>query len=131
MSQEQEENAAELKIGEEFLNAKCLMNCEVSLILDRKFQQLNGDANEVLEKSMEYVKRFSRYTTPEAVNKVRETLSRNKLAEFELGVMGNLCPESVEEAFTMIPSLKTGGRGIDDDAVQRMLDDLSTIKRFE
>ncbi|KAL5714599.1 DNA-directed RNA polymerase II subunit 4 [Ranunculus cassubicifolius] len=128
MSLEYEENAAELQIGEDFLKAKCLMNCEVSLILASKLEQLqqtpNDTMNEVLEKSLAYVQRFSRYTKPEAVNKVRETLNRYQLAEFELGVIGNLCPESVEEAFTMAPSLKTTGRGLEDDAVHMMLNDL-------
>ncbi|KAJ8618462.1 hypothetical protein MRB53_014648 [Persea americana] len=138
MSGEEEENAAELKLGEEFLKAKCLMNCEVALILDRKyeqFQQMSDDPmnqiSQVFEKSLQYVKRFSRYKNPDAVRQVREILSRNKLAEFELCVLGNLCPETVEEALAMVPSLKSKGRNHDDDAIEKMLHDLSLIKKFE
>ncbi|KAF3779674.1 DNA-directed RNA polymerase II subunit 4, partial [Nymphaea thermarum] len=164
MSGEEEENAAELKIGEgfqpsagshvfcssilvlaldtfalaEFLKAKCLMNCEVALILDHKYEQLQQTAedpttqiSQVFEKSLQYVKRFSRYRNPDAVRQVREILSRYQLAEFELCVLGNLCPETVEEAIAMVPSIKTKGRTHDDDAIEKMLNDLALIKKFE
>ncbi|KAK8969551.1 hypothetical protein KSP40_PGU020031 [Platanthera guangdongensis] len=138
MSAEEEENAADLKIGDEFLKAKCLMNCEVALILDRRLEQLQqmsddptNQLSQVFEKSHQYVKRFSRYKNQDAVKQVREILSRNKLSEFELSVLGNLCPETVEEAIAMVPSLKTKGRAVDDDAVEKMLNDLSLIKKFE
>ncbi|KAF3504440.1 hypothetical protein F2Q69_00045140 [Brassica cretica] len=79
MSGEEEENAAELKIGDEFLKAKCLMNCEVSLILEHKYEQLQlvsedpmNQVSQVFEKSLQYVKRFSRYKNPDAVRQVRE-----------------------------------------------------------
>ncbi|KAL8512145.1 hypothetical protein ACS0TY_018557 [Phlomoides rotata] len=90
MSGEEEENSAELKIPDEFLKAKCLMNCEVALILEHKYEQLQQMADDpmnqmsqVFEKSLQYVKRFSRYKNPDAVRQVREILSRYKLAEFE------------------------------------------------
>lgn len=79
MSGEEEENAAELKIGDEFLKAKCLMNCEVALILEHKYDQLQqmsddprNQVSQVFEKSLQYVKRFSRYKNPDAVKQVRE-----------------------------------------------------------
>ncbi|KAJ6803740.1 DNA-directed RNA polymerase II subunit 4 [Iris pallida] len=138
MSGEEEENAAELKIGEEFLKAKCLMNGEVARILDRKLehlQQMSDDPtnqiSQVFEKSHQYVKRFSRVRNADAVTQVREILSRYKLTEFELCVIGNLCPETVEEAIAMVPSIKSKGRGLDDDAIEKMLHDLSLIKKFE
>ncbi|RXH75696.1 hypothetical protein DVH24_039395 [Malus domestica] len=149
MSGEEEENAAELKIGDEkwwdlvlwwaeFLKAKCLMNCEVSLILEHKFEQLQqmsddprNQISQVFEKSLQYVKRFSRYKNPDAVKQVREILSRYQLTEFELCVLGNLCPETVEEAIAMVPSIKAKGRVHDDDAIDKMLNDLALIKKFE
>ncbi|GMN33435.1 hypothetical protein TIFTF001_004152 [Ficus carica] len=157
MSGEEEENAAELKIGDgnsfkclivgmsiEFLRfdqkskAKCLMNCEVALILEHKYEQLQqtsddpmNQVSQVFEKSLQYVKRFSRYKNPDAVRQVREILSRYQLAEFELCVLGNLCPETVEEAIAMVPSIKSKGRAHDDEAIEKMLNDLSLIKKFE
>ncbi|KAJ8570638.1 hypothetical protein K7X08_037610 [Anisodus acutangulus] len=66
MSRE-EENAAELKIGDEFLKAKCLMNCEIALILEHKYQQMSDVPTNQIEKSLQYVKCFSRYKNPDAV----------------------------------------------------------------
>ncbi|CAN6888230.1 unnamed protein product [Brassica oleracea] len=113
MSGEEEENAAELKIGDEFLKAKCLMNCEVSLILEHKYEQLQqvsedpmNQVSQVIEKSLQYVKRFSRYRNPDAVRQVREILSRHQFTEFELCVPDNLCLETAKEAVAMVPSLK-------------------------
>ncbi|RVW85849.1 DNA-directed RNA polymerase II subunit 4 [Vitis vinifera] len=48
MSGEEEENAAELKIGDEFLKAKCLMNCEVAVILEHKYEQLQQMSDDPL-----------------------------------------------------------------------------------
>ncbi|XP_074571588.1 DNA-directed RNA polymerase II subunit 4 isoform X1 [Curcuma longa] len=162
MSGEEEENAAELKIGDEFLKAKCLMNCEVARILDHKYDQLQqmsadptNQISQVFEKSMQYVKRFSHYKNTDAVRQAREVLSRYKLAEFEvwpffrlkfqghlvtfnhinvhlqLCVLGNLCPDTVEEAIAIVPSIKSKGRKLEDDAIEKMLHDLSLIKKFE
>lgn len=133
-SGEVEENAAELKLGDEFLKAKCLMNCEVAVILEHKheqYQQVAEDPSQVFEKSLQYVKRFSRYKNPDAVRQAREILSRYQLAEFELCVLGNLCPETVEEAIAVVPSVKTKGRELDDDTIEKMLNDLALIKKFE
>nr|GEZ08507.1 DNA-directed RNA polymerase II subunit 4 [Tanacetum cinerariifolium] len=114
MSGKAEENAAELKIGDEFLKAKCVMNCEVSLILDHKLEQLqamsddpSNQVSQVFEKSL------------------------HQLAEFELCVLGNLCLETVEEAIAMVPSIKSRGRGHEDEAIEKMLNDMSLIKKFE
>ncbi|KAE9452825.1 hypothetical protein C3L33_15261, partial [Rhododendron williamsianum] len=240
MSGEEEENAAELKIGDEFLKAKCLMNCEVAIILEHKYEQLQQMADDpmnqvsqfhakltitipnptrrvfhvsslrqnsishrlhilmakqriqgshipelltsdiliglgcsislptkyidfrlpfvlrVFEKSLQYVKRFSRYKNPDAVRQAREyplvavvyvclnlILSRYQLAEFEttheshytcmmqLCVLGNLCPETVEEAIAMVPSMKSRGRALDEEAIEKVLNDLSMIKKFD
>ncbi|CAF1696853.1 unnamed protein product [Brassica napus] len=128
MSGEEEENAAELKIGDEFLKAKCLMNCEVSLILEHKYEQLQ----QVSEDPMNQVSHgLAGYKNPDAVRQVREILRRHQLTEFELCVLGNLCPETAEEAVTMVPSLKTKGRAHSDEAIEKILNDLSLVKRFE
>lgn len=138
MAAEEEENAAELKLGEDFLKAKCLMNCEVAMILEHRLeqaQQLSEDPmnqmSQVFEKSLHYVKRFSRYKNPDAVRQVREVLSRYQLAEFELCVLGNMCPETVEEAVALVPTLKDKSRGLDDEAIEKMLNELALIKKFE
>ncbi|XP_072958110.1 DNA-directed RNA polymerase II subunit 4-like [Typha angustifolia] len=115
------------------------MNSEVAIILDHKYEQLQqisddpaNKISQVFEKSLQYVKRFSRYKNPDAVRQVREILSKYQLAEFELCVLGNLCPDTVEEeAIAMVSSIKTKGRIHEDDQIEKLLHDLSLIKKFE
>ncbi|KAL9224776.1 hypothetical protein vseg_000781 [Gypsophila vaccaria] len=139
MSGEEKENAVEVKLGWDFMimKEKCLMNGEVALILERRLeqmQQLSEDAingmPQIFEKSLHYVNKFSRYKSPDAVRQVREILTRHQLAEFELAVLGNLCPETVEEAIAMVPSLKDKGRAISHDSTDKMLNDLALVKKF-
>eukprot|EP00250_Pteridium_aquilinum_P022664 c25521_g1_i1 orf=165-605(+) len=140
----EEEDAAELKLGADFEKAKCLMNSEVAVILERKYEQIQqmsddpaSQVSQVFEKSLQYVKRFSRYQNPNAVKQVREVLSRNQLAEFEVCVIGNLCPDTLEEAKALVPSLAKRSKsdeddeGVTDDKIEQMLADLATIKKFE
>ncbi|CAI7857563.1 unnamed protein product [Closterium sp. NIES-53] len=134
----EEEDAGQLKLGSEFSRAKCLMNAEVALILDKKLESLRENnvdpmlqLNSVLEKSLQYVKRFSRYQNPQAVKQVREALAgKGKLHEFEVCVIGNLAPDTVDEAKSLVPSLAMDGREpmIDDDQIEAMLQDLKTIR---
>ncbi|MCO5588978.1 hypothetical protein L7F22_042942 [Adiantum nelumboides] len=127
----------------DFEKAKCLMNSEVAVILERKYEQMQqlpdpaSQVSQVFEKSLQYVKRFGRYQNPNAVKQVREVLSRNQLAEFEVCVIGNLCPDTLEEAKALVPSLAKRSKsdddenGITDDKIEQMLADLATIKKFE
>ncbi|GAB2219127.1 hypothetical protein Droror1_Dr00006756 [Drosera rotundifolia] len=137
MSHEEEENAADLKLGEDFIKAKCLTNGEVALILDHRYEQLQqmvddpmNQTSQVFEKSLQYVKRFSRYQQQDSIKQVREILSTYGLTEFELAVVGNLCPETADEAIAMVPTIKSG-RGLDNETIEKMLTDLSMVKKFE
>ena len=57
-------------------------------------------------------------------------LSRNALSEFELCIIGNLCPNVVEEAKAMVPSLKHKGHRLDDEKIDKMHSDLTMIRKF-
>ncbi|KAG6483081.1 hypothetical protein ZIOFF_059721 [Zingiber officinale] len=86
MSGEEEENAAELKIGDGEISFDLLFhgymtwdNDEVARILDHKYDQLQqmstdptNQISQVFEKSMQYVKRFSNYKNTDAVRQARE-----------------------------------------------------------
>lgn len=50
------------------------------------------------------------------------------LEEFEMAQLANLSPETTEEAKTLIPSLN--GKK-EDEELQRLLDDLTAIRRFQ
>jgi len=51
-----------------------------------------------------------------------------KLSEFEMAQIGNLAPSTTEEAKQLIPSLNDR---IEDDELQRILDDIITTRRYE
>ncbi|KAB1212206.1 DNA-directed RNA polymerase II subunit 4 [Morella rubra] len=111
---------------------------EVAILLEHRSEQLKHMAGDslnqlprVLEMSLQYVKRFSRFTNQDSIKQVREVLSRYQMTEFELAVLGNLCPETVEEATSIVPSLKMAGRTYDDEAIEKMLNDLLMIKKFD
>ncbi|KAF2554735.1 hypothetical protein F2Q68_00017293, partial [Brassica cretica] len=122
-----EENAVELKIGDGNLSVIPVFGGLTREPRPKhKYEQLQqvsedsmNQVSQVFEKSLQYVKRFSRI------------LSRHQLTEFELCVLGNLCPETAEEAVAIVPSLKTKGRAHSDEAIEKMLNDLSLVKRFE
>lgn len=50
------------------------------------------------------------------------------LGEFEMAQLGNLVPETSEEAKSLIPSLATK---IDDEPLQKLLTDLSAARQFQ
>ena len=55
-------------------------------------------------------------------------MTEMSLAEFEMAQLGNLCPESAEEARALVPSLN--GK-LDEDLLQKILDDMSTARRLQ
>lgn len=55
-------------------------------------------------------------------------LKQLKLHKFELAAIANLCPETVEEAKSLIPSLE--GRFEDED-LQAVLDDIQTKRSIQ
>ncbi|KAI0989993.1 hypothetical protein GJ496_006218 [Pomphorhynchus laevis] len=96
---------------------------------------------DALSDTLAYCERFSTFRNSETILEVREALSiagggsnstlNNgfvRLHQFETAALANLCPESAEEAKTLIPSL-TGK--IDDDQLQRLLDDIRAKKTFQ
>ncbi len=55
-------------------------------------------------------------------------LAEKELEEFEIAALGNLCPETAEEARSLIPSL---AKRFDDSELQTILNDLASLRRFE
>mmetsp|Transcript_25148 Transcript_25148/g.63248 ORF Transcript_25148/g.63248 Transcript_25148/m.63248 type:complete len:137 (+) Transcript_25148:54-464(+) len=119
-----DENAAELKLGPEFQDARCLMYSEVAILLEFS-QDADAEVPEMVQKTLDYVKRFSRFDSQTAVREARKTLERNQLHQFEVATVGNLCPAEAEEAKALVPSLE--GRFADSD-IQDMLVDLSRFR---
>ena len=80
-------------------------------------------------KTLEHVEAFSHFQSRQVLTEIRnkyvntddETL---KLREFEFAVLVNLCPETAEEAKTLIPTLDR----FDDEQVTQMVNDLAAFK---
>ncbi|KAF7982569.1 hypothetical protein HWV62_27563 [Athelia sp. TMB] len=82
----------------------------------------------VYNKTLEYVKTFTKFNTTDSASAVRETLRREPaLTQFETAQIANLCPADAEEAKSVIPSLVK----IDDDKLQVLLDEIQTMRKFQ
>ncbi|XP_028394234.1 DNA-directed RNA polymerase II subunit RPB4-like [Dendronephthya gigantea] len=129
-----EEDATELQFPKEFENAETLLNSEVFMLLEHRKAQSEGaeqdeqELSDVFMKTLEYTQKFSRYKNRETIASVRSLLGKKKLHKFELACLANLCPETAEEAKSLIPSLE--GRFEDDD-LQQLLDDIQTHRSFQ
>ncbi|PVD35463.1 hypothetical protein C0Q70_02426 [Pomacea canaliculata] len=96
------------------------------MLLDHRKQQNENaeeeqELSEVFMKTLNYCQRFSKFKNRETIAAVRSSLMQKKLHKFELAALANLCPETAEEAKTLIPSLE--GR-FEDDEMQQVLDDI-------
>ncbi|POM68653.1 RNA polymerase II [Phytophthora palmivora] len=114
-------DAAEMNLGDDFINDVCLSNAEVAVILDKQkvnYVEQNKDFTSVFKKTQSYVTRFTGMKDPvsnqASVVQLRETLQSlsfeydeevHRLEEFEIACLTNLTPEEVEEAVALVPSL--------------------------
>ncbi|KAJ4836699.1 hypothetical protein Tsubulata_014861, partial [Turnera subulata] len=95
-------------------DAKCLMNCEASQILEGiqdQMVQLSKDPTVKLpvsfDEGLQYAKAGARYTNPQSVRRILGTLKKYGLSEAEICVIGNAFPETADEVFSLLPSLKS------------------------
>ncbi|KAG5527496.1 hypothetical protein RHGRI_028407 [Rhododendron griersonianum] len=105
-------------------NAKCLMGCEAADIVQGIQEQmvvLSEDPTIKIpipfDRGLQYAKNGSRYTDPESVRRVLEyhftywktmllPLKAHGVSDSEICMIANICPESLDEVFALIPSLK-------------------------
>lgn len=117
----------------EFENAETLLISEVHMLLDhRKLQNESAEdeqeLSEVFMKTLNYTQRFSKFKNRETIAAIRSLLMQKKLHKFELAALANLCPESPEEAKSLIPSLE--GR-FEDEELRQILEDIQTKRSFQ
>jgi len=130
-----EEDASELVFPKEFEDAetKTLLISEVHILLDHR-KQANESAeeeqelSEVFMKTLNYTQRFAKFKNMENIASIRQLLGQKKIHKFELAALANLCPESPEEAKSLVPSLE--GR-FDDEELAAILDDIQTKRSFQ
>ena len=103
-------------------------------------------------KALEHVNSFSRYPNRELLREIRQSMLMNKdqnsgisednqtngmgmsgrkgrgLVEFEMVQVGNLAPETVDEAKALVPSL---AGAVEEEELQRILDEIAAIQRFQ
>ncbi|KAF8216937.1 HRDC-like protein [Mycena galopus ATCC 62051] len=124
--QNEEEDAAALKLGPEFNNAGCLLISEVKYLLENRDK--DAPDTKVYNKTLEYVKTFTKFNTTDSASAVRDTLRREPaLTQFETAQIANLCPATADEAKSVIPSLVK----IDDDRLEALLRDIQTMRKYQ
>ncbi|KAH1013271.1 hypothetical protein HUJ04_002280 [Dendroctonus ponderosae] len=84
--------------------------------------------SDVFMKTLTYTDRFRKFKNKETISSVRNLLNQKKLHKFELAAIANLCPETAEEAKSLIPSLE--GR-FEEDELQSVLDDIQTKRSIQ
>eukprot|EP00850_Spirogloea_muscicola_P017947 SM000159S01778 [mRNA] locus=s159:146327:147833:- [translate_table: standard] len=126
----EEEDASQLKLGDDFSRAACLMNAEVAGILEAKreeYETLGLAPSPVFQKFLDYVIRFRHHITPEVAGRVPSMLG---CWWHQACVIGNHLPDTVEEARNLVPSLLKEDRSspLDEEKALRMLDELKTVQ---
>eukprot|EP00096_Caligus_rogercresseyi_P006628 TRINITY_DN23263_c0_g1_i1.p1 TRINITY_DN23263_c0_g1~~TRINITY_DN23263_c0_g1_i1.p1 ORF type:complete len:139 (+),score=60.01 TRINITY_DN23263_c0_g1_i1:63-479(+) len=130
-----EEDASDLQFPSEFEDpeTKTLLISEVHILLEHRQKQNDAaeeeqEFSEVFMKTLNYTQRFAKFKNLDNIASIRSVLTQKKLHKFELAALANLCPDSPEEARSLIPSLE--GR-FDDEELSILLDDIQTKKSFQ
>jgi DNA-directed RNA polymerase II subunit RPB4 len=112
-----DENSSTLTFPQDFQDIQCLLISEVRVLLELA-------RNKKVNLS-EYCDKFSKFNTKDSVKQARLLLK--DYHQFEMAQLTNLCPETVEEALMLIPSLATRN----EDELQTNLNDLQTLLKYQ
>lgn len=116
-----------------------LTNQEAKLVL-KQFSSANTSANKLwappalAQKAMDYLDKVEQKTDVqhrETVGRFREVQHRAQLYEYEMALLANLTPERVEEATTLVPSLKERFAGEKQQILEHALEEIATIKQMQ
>ncbi|XAR73397.1 hypothetical protein NMG60_11007354 [Bertholletia excelsa] len=126
----------ELKIEHELpQNATCLMDCEAADILEGIHEHMvilsEDPAIKIpisFDRGLQYAKRGDHYTSPEAARQALEPLKNHGVSDGEICMIANTCPESVNEVFALVPSLKGKKKKLSE-PLKDALNELAKIKR--
>lgn len=126
----------ELKVEQDLPdNVKCMMDCEAADILQGIEDQmgiLSRDPEFKLpvsfDKGLQYAKRDSHYTNPQSVRQVLNTLTKYGVTDGEICVIANICPDSIDEVFALVPSLKAKRSKLSQ-PLRDVLSELSNLKK--
>ncbi|CAL0309153.1 unnamed protein product [Lupinus luteus] len=135
-STSKESQPSEPKIGQELPeNVKCLLDSEAADILQRIQDQmvmLSRDSSIKIpvsfDKGLQYAKSNSKYAKPEFVGQTLQHLAGYGVSDSEICVIGNACPETADEAYALVPSLK-GKRSLNNEILQDALNELAKLRQ--
>ncbi|GAB5370488.1 hypothetical protein AAMO2058_001497500 [Amorphochlora amoebiformis] len=111
MDSKREEDAAQLQLGEDFKDARCLWNAEVAIILEATVKKAGNKLKSLamIEETLNYVNKFKNFKTKPAVTEARkfatEEMKKDIIEEFEMAVINNCGIFTAEEAMELIPTL--------------------------
>merc|ERR1711904_320482 len=99
------------EIYESFDNAKMLFMSEVEHILSetlkaRKAETVNYEFGQVVEKAYNYSQRFGTFNDQNQMTHLKGDPVNYGFQQHEIALLGNLCPDNLDEALHLIPSLK-------------------------
>ncbi|KAM1385055.1 hypothetical protein FF1_037161 [Malus domestica] len=134
-AKKKEPQPLELKIEQELpKSVKCMMDCEAADILQGIQEQmvmLSKDPTIKIpvsfDKGLQYANSTSRCTHPQSGRHVLETLKKYGVKDGEICVIANVCPETTDEVFALVPSLKAKRSTLS----QPLKDVLSELTRFK
>eukprot|EP00128_Syssomonas_multiformis_P002216 Colp12_sorted_trinity150504_noHs@34932 len=134
----EKENAQELLFPEDFKKANALTNAQVQLLLENLKTKRDGlEDKEGIQLpraflgTLEYCQKFNRYKNKEAIRQVRGLLESKGLHWFEAVSLANLCPESSDEAKTLLPSLQRFVEEDGENELQELLNELTKFQKFQ
>lgn len=116
-------------------DARVLMDCEAATILQgihESLTVLSDDPSikvpDSFNKALEYCKARNNYTNTESVRQVLETLKAYGVTDGEICMIGNICPETIEEVYALVPSLKAN-KYKNEGPIREMLVNLANVMR--
>lgn len=136
-----EEDAQKLQLGPDFSSADqgaaMLWNGEVQIIIESVLEAADDDelvSDPAIMDTLKYVKEFNLFPNMESINDTRSTLAaqgyNDLLHDYEIASLVDLHIDSVEEAFSLIPSLKEkfGNSPAGAEKLQKLVND---IRRYQ
>lgn len=104
----------QLRVEEELPeNVTCLMDCEAAQVLEGIQEQmvvLSEDPTVKIplsfDKGLQRAKKGNDYASPQSVKETLQNLKNHGVADSEICLIANIHPESADEVFSLVPSLK-------------------------
>lgn len=126
---------AELKLELDMpLNSRILMDCEAAEMLQQIHEHmaiLSEDPRikipESFDKAFQYAKEGNHFITAKSVKQILDPLKKYGVNDGELCMIANIGPETIEEVYALVPSLKAT-RSINEGLITEALSALANIK---